>query len=183
MDRALAVTVGVLWALIASRIWWPSEARKELMVALGDFSLNIGWLYTRLVASNSFAPEYRRPDNQDEHTAETSLVGSNLQTTKLHNSIQEFMAMYVAPFFTVSRSSRDLKLKFLSRELHLQIKLIELQNLLAQAQLEPRLKGPFPVKLYRDILTSLQTILDRLHSMRCVTTREEWYTVGPTPER
>ena len=62
-----------------------------------------------------------------------------------------------------------------SRELHLQIKLIELQNLLAQAQLEPRLKGPFPVELYRGILVSLQTILDKLHSMRCVTTREEWY--------
>lgn len=66
----------------------------------------------------------------------------------------------------------------MTRELHLQIKLIEIQNLLAQAQLEPRLKGPFPVALYRDILTSLQTILDRLHSMRCVTTREEWYTVS-----
>ncbi|KAJ3519837.1 hypothetical protein NMY22_g13018 [Coprinellus aureogranulatus] len=154
MDRALAVTVGVLWALIASRLWWPSEARKELMIALGDFCLNIGWLYTRLVASNSFAPEYKSDDDSEEHRAETSLVATKLQTTKLHNSIQEFMAM----------------------ELHLQIKLIELQNLLAQAQLEPRLKGPFPVKLYRDILTSLQTILDRLHSMRCVTTREEWYT-------
>jgi hypothetical protein len=32
-----------------------------------------------------------------------------------------------------------------NRELHLQIKLIELQGLLAQAQHEPRLKGPFPV--------------------------------------
>jgi len=60
------------------------------------------------------------------------------------------------------------------RELHLQIKLIELQGLLAQTQHEPRLKGPFPVKLYRGILTSLQTILDKLHSMRCVTTKEEW---------
>ncbi len=64
------------------------------------------------------------------------------------------------------------------RELHLQIKLIELQGLLAQTQHEPRLKGPFPVKLYRGVLTSLQTILDKLHSMRCVTTREEWYTVS-----
>lgn len=63
------------------------------------------------------------------------------------------------------------------RELHLQIKLIELQGLLAQTQHEPRLKGPFPIVLYRSILTSLQTILDRLHSMRCVTTREEWFTV------
>ena len=60
------------------------------------------------------------------------------------------------------------------RELHLQIKLIELQGLLSQTQHEPRLKGPFPVELYRTILTSLQAILDRLHSMRCVTSREEW---------
>jgi hypothetical protein len=57
----------------------------------------------------------------------------------------------------------------------LQIKLLELQDLLKQTQHEPRLKGPFPVKLYRSILASLQTILDKLHSMRCVTTREEWY--------
>ena len=61
------------------------------------------------------------------------------------------------------------------RELHLQIKLIELQGLLAQTQHEPRWKGPFPVALYRSILTSLQRILDQLHSMRCVTAREEWY--------
>lgn len=60
------------------------------------------------------------------------------------------------------------------RELHLQRQLIRLQELLKQTQHEPRLKGPFPVKLYRDILTSLQTILDKLHTMRCVTTREEW---------
>lgn len=63
------------------------------------------------------------------------------------------------------------------RELHLQIKLIELQGLLSQTQHEPRLKGPFPVKLYRSILTSLQTILDKLHSMRCVTSREEWFVI------
>jgi len=72
---------------------------------------------------------------------------------RLNNSVEEFMAM----------------------ELHLQIKLLELQDLLKQTQHEPRLKGPFPIKLYRSILASLQTILDKLHSMRCVTTREEWY--------
>jgi len=36
IDRALAVTIGVLWALIASRLWWPSEARRELTKALGE---------------------------------------------------------------------------------------------------------------------------------------------------
>lgn len=53
------------------------------------------------------------------------------------------------------------------RELYLQIKLIEIQGLLKEAENEPRLKGPFPVALYRSMLISLQTILDKLHSIRC----------------
>ncbi|THU95504.1 hypothetical protein K435DRAFT_723585 [Dendrothele bispora CBS 962.96] len=164
--RAIAVTAGVVWAAVVSRFWWPAEARRELSKALGEFCLNLGWLYTRLVAHNSFAVEYKDNDSRDSHDSHDSepatpsdehapLISQHQQQLyKLNNSIHEFMAM----------------------ELHLQIKLIELQGLLAQTQHEPRLKGPFPVKLYRGILTSLQTILDKLHSMRCVTTKEEWFT-------
>ncbi|KAF9531596.1 Fusaric acid resistance protein-like-domain-containing protein [Crepidotus variabilis] len=147
--RAVAVTAGVLWAAFVSRFWWPSEARRELTRSLSEFCLNLGWLYTRLVASNSFSPEYREEQVAGGTTSTIHL--RRIQPTRLSNSVQEFMAM----------------------ELHLQIKLIELQSLLTQAQHEPRLKGPFPVVLYRQILISLQTILDKLHSMRCVTTREE----------
>ncbi|KAG1889875.1 Fusaric acid resistance protein-like-domain-containing protein [Suillus subluteus] len=157
-QRSTAVIAGVLWAAIVSRFWWPSEARRELSRELGDFCLNIGWLYTHLVAANSGTP--RAEDDTDEDEPETqppdetvSLLPKSAKA-KLSKSIQDFMAM----------------------ELHLQRKLIELQGLLAQTQHEPRLKGPFPIALYRAILTSLQTILDRLHSMRCVTTREEWIT-------
>ncbi|KAF7357929.1 ArAE-2 domain-containing protein [Mycena venus] len=153
VKRAIAVTGGVVWAALVSRFWWPAEARRELSKALGEFCLNIGWLYTRLVASNSYAPDSREvAEEYDEPESETRALSPENQ--RLSNSIKEFMAM----------------------ELHLQIKLIELQGLLAQTQHEPRLKGPFPVQLYRGVLTSLQTILDKLHSMRCVTTREEWYT-------
>ncbi|KIK69372.1 hypothetical protein GYMLUDRAFT_35450 [Collybiopsis luxurians FD-317 M1] len=164
--RAISVTVGVVWAGLVSRFWWPAEARRELSKALGEFCLNMGWLYTRLVQSNSFTPEYSddEGDGEGEDTPSSSSLsvgegdgangnGSAL-APRVNGSIKEFMAM----------------------ELHLQIKLIEIQGLLAQAQHEPRLKGPFPVGLYRGILTSLQGILDKLHSMRCVTTREEWYT-------
>ncbi|KAI9447166.1 Fusaric acid resistance protein-like-domain-containing protein [Russula earlei] len=150
--RSTAVTVGVLWAGFVSRFWWPSEARRELSKQLGEFCLNIGWLYTHLVASNSFSSEDRTDGAEpeaDEPNEETALL-----PRKLNNSIEEFMAM----------------------ELHLQIQLLGLQDLLKQTRHEPRLKGPFPIKLYRSILASLQTILDKLHSMRCVTTREEWYT-------
>ncbi|KAF8070185.1 hypothetical protein FPV67DRAFT_1486576 [Lyophyllum atratum] len=152
--RALAVTAGVLWAAFVSRFWWPAEARRELGKALAEFCLNIGWLYTRLVASNSFAPEYRTEEDEDDSPEGSSLIPAPSESTRLNNSIKEFMAM----------------------ELHLQIQLIELEGLLSQTQHEPRLKGPFPILLYRGVLTSLQTILDKLHSMRCVTTREEWYT-------
>ncbi|CAK5265809.1 unnamed protein product [Mycena citricolor] len=148
--RAIAVTGGVVWAALVSRFWWPAEARRELTKGLSEFCLNIGWLYTRLVAANSFSP--LPGDDAEEHANEDSALSP--AHARLSNSIKEFMAM----------------------ELHLQIKLIELQGLLAQTQHEPRLKGPFPIQLYRGILTSLQNILDKLHSMRCVTTREEWYT-------
>lgn len=34
--RATAVIVGVIWAAIVSRYWWPTEARRELSKALGE---------------------------------------------------------------------------------------------------------------------------------------------------
>ncbi|KAL4073766.1 Fusaric acid resistance protein-like-domain-containing protein [Scleroderma citrinum] len=158
--RSAAVIVGVLWAVFVSRFWWPAEARRELSKGLGEFCLNMGWLYTRLVASNSGLDQLDDAEARDHVdrrpvACESTPLLSKSATAVLSSSIHEFMAM----------------------ELHLQIKLIELQNLLAQTQHEPRLKGPFPVLLYRSILTSLQTILDKLHSMRCVTTREEWYGI------
>ncbi|KAH8825581.1 hypothetical protein DL96DRAFT_1711406 [Flagelloscypha sp. PMI_526] len=160
--RMVSVIGGVLWAALVSRVWWPAEARRELGVSLSEFCLNIGWLYTRLVASNSYSPEYHdegnSSDQEDEPDERTALIRKPKNKSKAlmknNNSVEEFMAM----------------------ELHLQVKLIELQGLLAQTEHEPRLKGPFPIARYRTILASLQTILDRLHSMRCVTTKEEWYT-------
>jgi hypothetical protein len=137
------------------------------------FCLNIGWLYTRLVASNSFLPE-----NPTDASVVVEDDGPNEETPllprRLNNSVEEFMAMYVACFLpNLLWCAFDSDI--INRELHLQIKLLELQDLLKQTLHEPRLKGPFPIKLYRSILASLQTILDKLHSMRCVTTREEWY--------
>jgi hypothetical protein len=37
--RALAVTVGVVYAAFVSRFWWPAEARRELSKALGELSI------------------------------------------------------------------------------------------------------------------------------------------------
>jgi hypothetical protein len=35
--RSVSVTVGVVYAFIVSRVWWPSEARRELSIALGEY--------------------------------------------------------------------------------------------------------------------------------------------------
>ncbi|KAF8586723.1 hypothetical protein K439DRAFT_1340213 [Ramaria rubella] len=159
--RAVSVIIGVLWAFIVSQFWWPAEARRELGKALSEFCLNIGWLYSRMVIHYSSPPEVLlRVSSPQASTEATPLLEHAPHTAltprasdQLNSSIHDFLAM----------------------SLHLQLKLITLQDLLAQTQHEPRLKGPFPVKLYRSILTSLQTILDKMHSMRCVTTREEWW--------
>jgi len=34
--RSVSVTVGVVWAGVVSRYWWPTEARRELGKALGE---------------------------------------------------------------------------------------------------------------------------------------------------
>ncbi|KAF9792510.1 Fusaric acid resistance protein-like-domain-containing protein, partial [Thelephora terrestris] len=163
LHRSISVTAGVVWAGIVCRYWWPTEARRELSRALGEFCLNIGWLYTRLVAFNSAGDDINSFFDEDEASTQTPTPIPTLMETstllrrnkiRMSHSIQNFMSM----------------------ELHLQLQLIELQKLLAQTQHEPRLKGPFPTQLYRSVLTTLQSILDKLHSMRCVTAREEWHT-------
>lgn len=126
----------------------------------------MGWLYTRLVAFNSAGDDIDSFFDEDEDSTQTPTLTETstlLRRNKLRmsHSVQRFMSM----------------------ELHLQLQLIQLQGLLAQAQHEPRLKGPFPVQLYRSVLTGLQSILDKLHSMRCVTAREEWHTVSPLRDR
>lgn len=35
--RSTAVIVGVVWAGLVSRFWWPSEARRELSKQLGEY--------------------------------------------------------------------------------------------------------------------------------------------------
>ncbi|CAE7150897.1 unnamed protein product [Rhizoctonia solani] len=158
--RATAVTIGVVWAFFVSKYWWPFEARRELGRVLSEFCLNIGWFYQCLVSSYSVHPSVLQKIASGKGDSLIKLGDGQHDEdmnypTHLRASIKEFMAM----------------------ELHLQLKLIELQGLLEQTQNEPRLKGPFPVALYRTILTSLQSTLDMLHSLRCATTQEDWYTV------
>jgi hypothetical protein len=69
----------------------------ETYISQPRFCLNIGWLYTRLVASNSFAPEFREESEEEDGPSSegASLLVQPAHTTRLNNSIREFMSMYV----------------------------------------------------------------------------------------
>jgi len=112
IGRSIAVAIGVVWAVIVSRVWWPAEARRELGVALSDFLLNIGWLYNRLVLTYSIQPHAPEPMsfNEEDYGAAARRAGdADLElepgeqtrllrpalVTDLNTNIREFMSMYV----------------------------------------------------------------------------------------
>jgi len=78
---------------IAERVEFSCPCSKALVLlnSFQSFCLNIGWLYTRLVAYNSFAPEY----HEDHHESGADVA----RPTRLTNSIHEFMAMYICLVF------------------------------------------------------------------------------------
>jgi hypothetical protein len=147
--RAIAVGTGIIWGVLVTSYWWPYEARVELRKGLSQLFINMGWLYNRLVAVYSVNRKSDDDDNRDssDHTV-------NVTPQALSKSAREFIEM----------------------ELFLQLTLLKLKDLLSQTPNEPRMKGPFPVKTYNEILIGCQNILDKLLSMRIAVTKQEWYT-------
>ncbi|CBQ71786.1 related to BRE4-protein involved in endocytosis [Sporisorium reilianum SRZ2] len=159
-QRTVSVIVGVLWATVLNQLVWPFEARRQLALGVSDVLFKLAWLYQRLVLSYSRDPsQVRQGGNDDEDGDDRRDDGDD----------DDEEAALLGSF--ASRHGDE----FQAIELHLQVSLIKLEGLLAQTKNEPRLKGPFPVATYRSMLACCQNILDKLHSMRCVTTRQDWY--------
>ncbi|RIA95229.1 Fusaric acid resistance protein-like-domain-containing protein [Glomus cerebriforme] len=148
MYRAIAVGTGIIWGVYVTTYWWPYEARVELRKGLSQLFINMSWLYNKLVAVYSAKPRF------DNDATDSSNLMVNLTPQALSRSTKEFMEM----------------------ELYLQLSLLKLKELLSQTPNEPRMKGPFPIKTYSEILMGCQNILDKLLSMRIAVTKEEWYT-------
>ncbi|BGP68500.1 hypothetical protein NBRC10513v2_001833 [Rhodotorula toruloides] len=66
---------------------------------------------------------------------------------------------------------------FSSMELELQLTLIRVSALLSATRHEPRIKGPFPVAPYRDVLAACQSMLDSLTAIVRMTRRDAWLKV------
>lgn len=146
--RTVAVIVGVAWATILNHLVWPYEARRELARGLSDLLFKLGFLYQQVALSYSSKEEVQ--DN-----------------TRDEGELEEQPLLAV----TTSKQNKERKL-----ELNLQVHLIKLEGLLSLTKHEPRLKGPFPVQTYKQFLGCCQNILDLLHTMNQVTSRNDWHT-------
>lgn len=118
LHRALAVTIGVIWALIVARWWWPSEARRELTRGLSEyesqcfiyggipcdvdlcrFCLNMSWLYTSLVMTwpskeLKGAPEPAAVQDEIVDPEQQALLGTRI-THAPSAEVRRFMEMLV----------------------------------------------------------------------------------------
>ncbi|KAF9339781.1 hypothetical protein BGZ91_004713 [Linnemannia elongata] len=176
LHRAVAVSLGVVIGVGVTSYVWPYEARVELRKGLSDLLLNISWLYNRLVSVystnldkvNVIPPQkpYRGPRERVQEILRRSTFQERFQTpADEHEELTEDP--------TESDMHRMNK-EFMAIELSLQLQLLQLYALLEETPNEPRLKGKFPVRTYKNMLGSCQNILDRFLSMRLVITKDEW---------
>ncbi|CAO1636073.1 unnamed protein product [Parajaminaea phylloscopi] len=148
-QRTIAVAVGVIWATVLNHLLWPNEARRELAVGLSDMLSEMAWLCQRVVASNLV-----------ESAQSSRVVSMGPDVLEAQTLLCDENADDDAPMQQM--------------ELYLRFRLLRLEDLLIQTKHEPRLKGPFPVDTYRKYLACCTEILDKLHSIRCMTRRKEW---------
>lgn len=141
--------------------------------AHSSFCLDLSYLYSKLVQTYSSGLDNSISNTPDEtrdtsDSEEAALLPKSVKKSHPHFTpgAKKFMAMYV--------HFDELTMILINRELHLQGQLGTLNDLLKHTKNEPRLKGPFAFGFYKECLLSCERMLDRLHSMRCVTTRAEW---------
>ncbi|KAH8916369.1 hypothetical protein BT69DRAFT_783971 [Atractiella rhizophila] len=153
--RMMSVVIGVGWSFIITRFILPYEARKELRKGLSEWLLNAAHLYDRIVRSYSYNPAAIRPDGSkpSKSVMDGSWSLTREDTEKLKHEFDDCRKMV----------------------LHQRIQLLHLSSLLTQTINEPRLKGPFPVASYREVLSHCQNILDLFHSIQCVVSRDSWH--------
>ncbi|KAK3848266.1 MAG: Fusaric acid resistance protein-like-domain-containing protein, partial [Linnemannia gamsii] len=154
LHRAVAVSFGVVVGVAVTSYVWPYEARVELRKGLSDLLLNISWLYNRLVSVYS--------TNLDK----VSVIPPQKPYRGPRERVQEILRR--------TTFQERMNKEFMAIELSLQLQLLRLYSLLEETPNEPRLKGKFPVRTYKNMLGSCQNILDRFLSMRLVITKDEW---------
>lgn len=155
--RTIDVVVGVVWATILNHMVWPIEARRELAKGVSDLLFKLAFLYQKLVLAYSSVDVHKQGIHGTAYTRSSS-----------------YGSLEAQPLLERQSDHRISEIQTI--ELALQVQVIKLESLLVQTRHEPRLKGPFPVDEYRQLLGCCQHMLDLLHTMNLVTSRPDWHT-------
>ena len=162
LKRSCAVSLGITFSIIISRLWWPQQARKELRMGLGDLVLDLGYLYNRYTLAQStmtYLPFVQSP--------QSSTYSLN-DDEDIERGINEHSTLLSSPQTSLigEREEESLSKEFMAMELHIQIQLIKLRSLLTQTENEPNLQEyHFPSDNYNKLLKSSQKLLEILHMM------------------
>ncbi|KAJ1974516.1 hypothetical protein H4R34_004691 [Dimargaris verticillata] len=172
VDRTVAVVAGVIIGLLVNVYIWPYEARTEIRSQLSALFIHMSVLYDKLVSAFSGRIEGSQDLSPTSHLVPPNgaragdIDRPTLARYPLPSS-QTFYAMANQPLLPQLRSLFD-------TELALQKSVLELNGLLKLTPHEPRLKGPYPTHVYRRVLASCQTILDKLVAVRCAAAKHLW---------
>lgn len=174
-ERGIMVIIGMVIGLFVTWYVWPYEARVELRKNLSDMLLNMGILYSRLVEvfiSNPAAGDKSFSSSNDYEKKIKLIAGAPISLSNFHN-------YYYAQFDCLS--DKETQVYFMTFETLLNMKLMELNQLIPLTWLEPRLKGPFPIEMYKKMLECCQNILDKFVAMR-VAISNNLETIGNTDQ-
>ncbi|KAI9311285.1 hypothetical protein BX666DRAFT_2032292 [Dichotomocladium elegans] len=168
--RCVAVSLGVVIGLVVTAYIWPFEARKELRRGLSDLLLHLSWLYKQLVSV------YSETSSGTDADAYAILIEHMFYdpTAAAEGSFSSPPERTAEDLSALAERNKIRAARFQKIELAIQVSLVTLKELLTHAPNEPRLKGPFPVKMYETMLTSCQNILDKLLLMRIVVLKDVW---------
>ena len=148
-NQGLMVVFGIFFGLIVNWYIWPYEARVELRKGLSDLMLNMGILYNRLVE----VFKYSNGTSPTDASNKSSVITEETMSSHYYTDFKNMDPRSTYDFFVTFES-----------KIHLDI--LRLDQLIPLTWLEPRLKGPFPVELYKSIVKKCIMILDKFGAMR-----------------
>lgn len=161
VHRFLAVTAGVLWAVCISALILPSSARRRLRVGLSIQWLRMGLIW-KADPINTVARKGPIPGAGAVRPRTMSIAATDRAADDLLSQMETIngsgaSGATLGPNGTIL-TDKDIVGIYGEREL--QGTMIELQTLLGHAPMELRIKGPFPLAEYKQMMQSTQKILD-----------------------
>ncbi|KND04150.1 uncharacterized protein SPPG_01585 [Spizellomyces punctatus DAOM BR117] len=149
--RMATITIGVLTALIVTSYVWPFVARIELRKGVSKSVYLMGILYSRLAVFIADEAGVYMHDHDKQQPADSPTAPTAHTATPSHYLLSKHQKerLYV----------RSLERK-LTKSIAYHLELLEL------TPNEPRLKGPFPYDVYKEMLWCVQNLVDRMGNVR-----------------